>query len=231
LWNFGDNDTSNLEKPFHRYVSLKSKTFNVELVVILNGGCKASLIKQLDVFELPRTCDFIYKPDYSFAFYGAKLEPMDISSNVGGQSNVDYNWTVKGLGNQFSKDINAGVNYNLGGDGTYMATMSAKTRDNGCTCSMTKQIVMDRLNVSSLANKVMAYPNPVKSFLNLTIEKNSTLEALEIVNALGARCNVPVQKLNTDSYILDFSNISNGVYFLRYSIDGQLLSTQILVGH
>jgi PKD repeat protein len=231
LWNFGDNDTSNLEKPLHRYKVVTSKTFNVELTVNLKGGCPAKLIKSLDIYELPRTCDFSYAPDYSFSYYGAKLEPIDNNLNVGGQNNVDYNWSVKGLGNQFSKDINAGVNYNLGGDGTYMATMSAKTRDNGCTCSMTKQIVMDRLNVSSLANKVMAYPNPVKSFLNLTIEKNSTLEALEIVNALGAKCNVPVQKLNTDSYILDFSNISNGVYFLRYSIEGQLLSTQILVGH
>lgn len=231
LWNFGDNDTSDLEKPHHRYNVVTSKTFNVELTVNLKGGCSAKLIKSLDIYELPRTCDFNYAPDYSFSYYGAKLEPVDNNSNVGGQNNVDYNWSVKGLGNQFSKDINASVNYNLGGDGTYMATMSAKTRDNGCTCSMTKQIVMDRLNVSSLANQVMAYPNPVKSFLNLTIEKNSNFDALEIVNALGAKCHVPVQKLNTDSYILDFSNISNGVYFLRYSIEGQLLSTQILVGH
>ena len=232
LWNFGDNDTSNFEKPFHRYKVVTSKTFNVELTVYMKGGCVASLIKSLDIYELPRTCDFSYAPDYSFAFYGAKLEPMDVSLNIGGQSNIDYNWTVKGLGNQFSKDLNAGVNYNLGGDGSYQVTMSAKTRDNGCSCSISKQIVMDRLNVSSASNVgIKVYPNPIKSFLNVKVENGAIIDALEIVNALGAKCNVPIQKINSDSYIIDFSNRSNGVYFLRYSIEGQLLSTQILVGH
>jgi PKD repeat protein len=232
LWNFGDNDTSNLEKPFHRYVSLKSKTFNVELVVILNGGCKASLIKQLDIYELPRTCDFSYAPDYSFAYYGAKLEPMDVNLNVGGQSNVDYNWTVKGLGNQFSKDLNAAVSYNLGGDGSYQVTMSAKTRDNGCTCSISKQIVMDRLNVSSASNVgIKVYPNPIKSFLNVKVENGAIIDGIEILNSVGSRVNAPIQMIDKDSYLLDFTPLSNGVYYFKYSIEGRLMSTQLVVAH
>ena len=91
---------------------------------------------------------------------------------------------------------------------------------------------MDRLNVSSASNVgIKVYPNPIKSFLNVKVENGAIIDALEIVNALGAKCNVPIQKINSDSYIIDFSNRSNGVYFLRYSIEGQLLSTQILVGH
>ncbi len=231
FWNFGDNDTSNLEKPFHQYKVQSAKTFNVELIVTMMGGCSASLIKQLDIFELPRTCDFSYKPDYSFAFYGAKLEPMDLNSNVGGQNNIDYNWTVKGLGNQFSKDLNAAVNYNLGGDGTYQVTMLAKTRDNGCTCSLTKQIVMDRLSVSKVTNSVNVYPNPVKSLLTLTSENSGMIEGVEVINSFGSLIPVPMKKLSVDTYILDFSDLSSGVYFIRYSFEGQWLSTQITVSH
>jgi hypothetical protein len=135
------------------------------------------------------------------------------------------------LGNQFSKDLNAAVNYNLGGDGTYQVTMFAKTRDNGCTCSLTKQIVMDRLSVSKVTNSVNVYPNPVKSLLTLTTENSGMIEGVEVINSFGSLIPVPMKKLSVDTYILDFSDLSSGVYFIRYSLEGQWLSTQIAVSH
>ena len=229
-WNFGDNDSSNLEKPFHRFVVGKSKTFNVELTVNMVGGCSAKLVKAVDIYELPRTCDFMYTPDYSFAYFGAKLEPMDINSLIGGQSNVDYNWTVKGLGNQSSKDLNAAVQYNLGGDGVYNVTMLAKTRDYGCSCSISKQIVMDRLAVNRLGHhSLQYYPNPVSDFLTLKVLDNHSFGGLNVFNFGGQKLGLKIIESGMNEWKIDFSGVSSGAYFVEYLIDNKRYVDQIVV--
>lgn len=229
-WNFGDNDTSVLEKPLHRYMIEKSKTFNVELIVFMEGGCNAKLVKQIDIYELPRTCDFSYSPDYSFAYFGAKLEPMDGNLNVGGQNNVDYNWTVKGLGNQNSKDLNAAVQYNLGGDGTYNVTMLARTRDYGCSCSISKQIVMDRLSTSGIeSGKFSFYPNPISNRLMISAQYLNELSDIKVLTVGGQYLNLPLDKVSSTLLTLDFSGVSRGTYMVEYMVSGKRIVKQVVV--
>ncbi len=229
-WNFGDNDTSILEKPMHRYLVEKSKTFNVELIVNMEGACSAKLVKQIDIYELPRTCDFNYTPDYSFAYFGARLEPMDVNLNVGGQNNVDYNWTVKGLGNQNSKDLNAAVQYNLGGDGTYNVTMLARTRDYGCSCSISRQIVMDRLTAKSVeSEKYSFYPNPIINKLWISSLHLNELSEVHVLNVGGQYLNVPIDKNSSTLWTLDFSGVSRGTYLVEYSVLGKRIVKQVVV--
>lgn len=229
-WNFGDNDSSKLEKPFHRFIVDKSKTFNVELTVNMVGGCNAKLVKAVDIYELPRTCDFVYTPDYVYSYFGAKLEPMDVNSVVGGQNNVDYNWTIKGLGNQSSKDLNAAVQYNLGGDGVYNVTMLAKTRDYGCSCSMNKQIVMDRLAVHKLSNNhLQFYPNPVSGILTFKLLDSDNIGGISVFNFGGQKLGLSFVEIGMNTWQMDFSEVSSGIYFLEYFIGNERFVDQIVV--
>lgn len=231
-WDFGDNDSSKLDRPIHIYSVLQNKTFNITLTAKIMGGCSATLVKQINIYELPRTCDFNFTPDYASSFYGAKLEPMDNNSNIGGQNNIDYSWNIVGLGNQSSKDVNAAVYFNLSGDGSYSASMNAKTRDGGCVCFKSKQIVMDRASVNqNNLYGVSVFPNPAVSSLNISVPNGLEIQKVRLVNSIGAIVNlVELQNLN-HVHQFDVSQISSGIYVISYEIYGKQFTSQIFIGN
>jgi len=231
-WDFGDNDSSKLERPIHIYSVLQNKTFNITLTAKIMGGCSAILVKQINIYELPRTCDFNFTPDYASSFYGAKLEPMDNNSSIGGQNNIDYSWNIVGLGNQSSKDVNAAVYFNLSGDGSYAASMNAKTRDGGCICFKSKQIVMNRASISqSNLYGVSIFPNPAVSSLNISVPNGLEIQKIRLVNSIGAIINlVELQNLN-HVHQYDVSQISSGIYVVAYEIYGKQFTSQLFIGN
>lgn len=230
FWDFGDNDSSKLEKPFHVYHVPQNKTFNVTLTVKIAGGCSATLIKQINVYELPRTCDFEYTPDYSSSYYGAKLEPKDNSGIVGGQNNIDYNWNLVGFGNQTSKDVNAAVYYSLSGDGAYTVSMKATTRDGGCICNKTKQIIMDRASISDKnVERISVFPNPAISVITMKANHSDKIINVKLFNSVGAIVPIRITQANLDEIKLDVSNISVGMYNLVYELNGDSFSKKIAI--
>ena len=63
-WNFGDGTTSSLQNPTHTY--LATGTFDVQLIVTTIKNCRDSIVKQVELRELP-TADFSLTPDSSCA--------------------------------------------------------------------------------------------------------------------------------------------------------------------
>lgn len=51
IWDFGDGSSSSVQSPQHAYSS--SGTFNVELEVVNNYGCKSVINKQVTIYPLP----------------------------------------------------------------------------------------------------------------------------------------------------------------------------------
>ena len=185
-WEFGDNTTATVESPKKRYTVKQTTAYNVTLVVNLKDGCSDSITKAVTVQELPRTCDFVASPDYGFAFYGLALEPLDDLQAAGGQSGIDYTWTVAGLGIKNSKDVNAKVNYDLQQDGQYTVTLRSVVRTTGCECSKTKQVIMDRASVGAVnLTKVQVYPNPATDQLWVKLPEGSVYKTFRVMNALG----------------------------------------------
>jgi PKD repeat protein len=231
-WDFGDNDSSKLERPIHIYSVLQNKTFNITLTAKIIGGCSATLVKQINIYELPRTCDFNFTPDYASSYYGAKLEPIDNNANIGGQNNIDYSWNIVGLGNQSSKDVNAAVYFNLSGDGTYAASMNAKTRDGGCICFKSKQIVMNRASVNhGNLYGVSIYPNPAVSRLNISVPNGLDIQKVRLISSIGTIVNlVELQNLN-HLHQFDVSQVSSGLYVIAYEIYGKQFTSQIFIGN
>ena len=231
-WDFGDNDSSKLDRPFHIYSVLQNKTFNITLIAKIIGGCSATLVKQINIYELPRTCDFNFTPDYVSSFYGAKLEPMVNNSSIGGQNNIDYSWNIVGLGNKASKDVNAAVYFNLSGDGSYSASMNAKTRDGGCVCFKSKQIVMDRASVDqSNLYGVSIFPNPAVSSLNISVPNGLEIQKVKLVNAIGAMVDLVESDNLNNVHRFDISQFSSGIYVISYEIYGKQFTSQIFIGN
>ena len=214
-WEFGDNTTATTESPKKRYTVKQTTAYNVTLVVNLKDGCSDSITKAITVQELPRTCDFVATPDYGFAFYGLALEPVDDVQMAGGQTGIDYTWTIAGLGVKNSKDINAKVNYDLQQDGQYTVTIRSVVRTTGCECSKTKQVIMDRASAPGLdLPSLKVYPNPAIDLLWVNIPPAISYSTYCIMNAVG-KVVLQGQVVSEMTMAIDLPNLSAGLYTIE----------------
>jgi PKD repeat protein len=229
-WDFGDNTYSVNSDPSKLYNIVQTTSYNVTLYAYIAGGCADSITQRVTVNEAPRTCDFQATPDYGFAFYGVKVEPVNASGAAGGQNNVDYTWVFAGGGTMKSKDVNAAVNYDLQSDGEYTVTMKAVVRQTGCECSKTKKIVMNRAAVKDLQSVgVAVYPNPtagdIKVATTETFGANITVNVMSIEGKMVSTrtvANEGVMVLNTDG-------LSNGVYLVQVMSGDKQVTKKITV--
>lgn len=69
-------------------------------------------------------------------------------------------------------------------------------------------------DISNL-NRIELYPNPVKDYLNITIE-NSTYKVVEIelYNIIGNNLSVNVEETGKDEYRLDLKGLNPGYYLI-----------------
>jgi PKD repeat protein len=229
-WDFGDNTYSVNSDPSKLYNIVQTTSYNVTLYSYIAGGCADSITQRVTVNEAPRTCDFQATPDYGFAFYGVKVDPVNASGAAGGQNNVDYTWVFAGGGTMKSKDVNAAVNYDLQSDGEYTVTMKAIVRQTGCECSKTKKIVMNRAAVRDLQSVgVAVYPNPtagdIKVATTETFGANITVNVMSIEGKMVSTrtvANEGVMVLNTDG-------LSNGVYLVQVMSGDKQVTKKITV--
>ena len=233
-WDFSDNTTSTLESPKKTFVVKQSTNYNITLTAYLAGGCADSITKTVSVQELPRTCDFFAKPDYAYAYFGVNLEPMDDNSLVGGQAGIDYAWLVNGVGTKTSKDVNAGVSYDLQQDGLYTITLQSTVRGSGCICSKTKQFQLNRADVRSLQNGVSVYPNPVSDVLHLQTSAGSNFTSWNLYNSIGALVMNGALTSNSSGSLnqstVDVSGLTAGIYMLKVTGGSGVYQQSIVIG-
>lgn len=87
-------------------------------------------------------------------------------------------------------------------------------------------------SLNNLSKKISfkLYPNPSSEKLIIELEKNQTLSQFSLYNALGENQAVDFIK-NGHLYIIETSNLSNGVYYLKASIDGAIVHRPVVVSH
>lgn len=212
-WDFGNGINSDLKDPRVQFTTDATRSYNVILTTSVAGGCSTQRSRFVEVYELPRTCDFVFTPDYSTYFYGAKLEPMDENQLAGGQTGVSYQWQLKGAGNKYSSGVNAAVVYELSSDGTFEVNLIAITDEHSCKCGTTKNIVLDRLSASDLNSMgIILYPNPSKT--NIGIQSQETILNVKLVDVNG-KVILEMNELNTNNILLNISDFSNGIYLAK----------------
>ncbi|MGB0369670.1 MAG: T9SS type A sorting domain-containing protein, partial [Flavobacteriales bacterium] len=71
-------------------------------------------------------------------------------------------------------------------------------------------------------NVVSVYPNPVKSQLVVNTEEN--IKSIVIVDIMGKSTTASLSTKST----IDFSDFTNGVYFLQVKTDNALITKKII---
>jgi len=217
LWVFNLTDSSEEHSPKFILVTSDSVTVPIRLMTIIEGGCVTTLTKSVLIKPQPKTCDFVFKPDYNYAYYGAELTPVDTALTLGGQLGVDYQWKVMGVGEGTTQDENASFQISLPADDTYTVEFTAVNRLYACTCGITRTISMDRLNKSKIKELgINIFPNPASN--SFSIEGLDKAREIQCVNNAGLRINL--KELN-DTLIrtFDVSDWTPGVYYLSIETD------------
>lgn len=218
LWNFGDGTTSTSSKPVHTYN--KSFAPNVTLYASIAGGCTDSMVIPVNIFEGPRTCDFTINTDYAYGFRGVKLNPLNAATGVaGGQDKVEYNWIFQGGGTNKTSGVNAETQYDFQADGTYQVTMRARsTTAPFCECSITKNVLMDRLSVKDFETTgVAVFPNPNNGNFNLSVKSNFGKNLNIVITNMSGAVVKQISTENNGLISINSGNLSDGVYMVRVS--------------
>ena len=186
FWDYGDGNTYDGFQKNRIYNVSQTTVYNVLLRSIIPGGCESDVVEKVDIWENPKTCEFVSTPAYEKGYYGITFEPASSQSSPGGQSGVSYNWNLDGIGNQASSGANAAVFYDLPSDGDYNMTMIATTDAHGCVCSSTQSFKMDRLSTELNVNAdIKIYPNPTIKGSEIRVESNQTFLGYKWYNYNG----------------------------------------------
>jgi hypothetical protein len=200
---------------------------NVTLYAFIEGGCGDSVTKTNYVLinEKPRTCDFVAEVDYSFGFYGVKVEPINASGVKGGQNDASYIWVFEGAGTQKTSGANATAFNNMPADGEYKITMRATMNQSGCECSSSKTIVMNRSASEQLRKSgVAVYPNPNNGMFQVVTSESFGKDIQVSLMDVNGRV-VLTQKEGS----VDARGLSAGMYMVRVSNGTETHTTKIQI--
>ncbi|MFW6376230.1 MAG: PKD domain-containing protein, partial [Thermoplasmatota archaeon] len=130
-WDFGDENTSNLQNPIHEYVD--DGSYLVKLSVTDDDGCVSNITKEIIIENRPPQADFVY--EYKDGDKTSKLIFFtDNSSDLDGEI-VNWTWHVGEDGIVYGKDIE----HEFSSAGQYDVKLTI-TDDDGDSSSIEKTI-------------------------------------------------------------------------------------------
>jgi PKD repeat protein len=227
-WTYADGNTSADRAPTHVYNVTSTTTYNVTLKASIAGGCSDSISKPITINEGPKTCDFVADPDYSFAFYGMKLQTVNTGGTPTIQPGVTVNWAIETAGSKKG----AVVQNDFGKDGEYQITMRATVDATGCECTKSKTVVLNRTATKDLAETGVAlYPNPNNGNFNIALNASFGKEvSVQVLTIAGANVK-QLQSANTGLLHINAADLANGVYVVRVTSGEKVVTRKITVQH
>ena len=230
VWKWGNGE---MKESFNHNIvfdATDSITFPVGLMASALNTCTTELIKQVPVLPRPRTCDFDYRPDYAYAYFGLALNPRDDLGELGGQSGITYTWKIENNGTFKTQGESGLLQYALPNDGSYVIEMLAETDAHGCRCSKEYTFNMNRMGVDLGSASLAIYPNPTSTDV-FRIDGIKTIEHMFLFNLNGQKWPLTLRQIHSESFECYLPEIAAGMYYLEWQSDGKLYTANLLVTH
>ncbi|MFY0645083.1 MAG: PKD domain-containing protein [Bacteroidia bacterium] len=206
-WLFGAPDdqgvtTSDHVSPRHRYASTGStRIVNVTLVAEVAGGCDAEL-------TLPLTINAAPDATFSADVQGRTV----VLDAVAGHS--IYQWRFGNGGSSTMED--PVYTYNNVDEGEFEICLSVKNDE--CWNESCDMVSVDLVGVEELTQDnamINVYPNPSTGVFNLEVVNATDDITIAVSDVLGNQLDVNITDNLNGSFIVDLSNVADGVYFVQ----------------
>jgi len=219
-WDFGDGSTSTERNPNHTYST--NGIYSVTLTLTgINGAVSKTKTDYITVSLLAPAADF--SADATSIHAGSTVNFTDLTEN-----NVSsWSWNF-GDGNSSSEQNPAHTYTEIG---TY--SVSLMVSGNGGSDSITKS---DFIAVSpetgtydvAFENKMVIFPNPAKISCTVLLPDGITgITSIKIFDAIGKELFVKTDVYD-NSYILDLSDVSAGLYYISLLSDHHLITEKLI---
>jgi len=197
-------------------------TVNVKLRATAADGCSDEVSRNVVVNPAPSRCAIAVTQKGEMGYRYFEYAPSN-GSTTGAESGVTYTWYY-GDG-RIGNGNTGGVDY--AADGSYTVTMRATTAA-GCFCESTQQVVVDRLNTNQIGglSSFVVYPNPSTGLFKVELGIQQIQGKIEVLDAVGSVVfSIEASDLSAQGWEIDLSDVSNGLYLVRYS-SGQMTSVR-----
>ena len=197
-WTFGDGATSSDLSPTHLYT--ESKSFNVKLKAIVDGGCSDEV-----------TYPIVVNPSPDATFTLTKDGRTVVCDGPAG--NDLYRWTF-GDG---SKDDSEDPTYTFENVDQGTFTVCLATKKGECWNDDCEDITINLAGIENLTQNddmINVYPNPTTGKFNVTVE-NAGEVVVKVGDILGNVLDVNVTDNLNGTYSVDLSVVADGVYFVQ----------------
>lgn len=199
FWYFGDNGTSSLQSPSHKYDTAGS--YDVMLIA-MTPDCYDTAKKSAVVYELPVAKFTSTKQG------GKKYGFTDQSTSVDGTIS-EWEWSF----GEGGSDNTQNPVYSYALVGNYQVELCVKT-SNGCSKCIKQFITVTSIDDIARMYNLKVMPNPGTGVYQISASQD--VVALEVFNSTGQRVEV-AEALNENGQ-LDLTSLSDGVYTLRVKI-------------
>ena len=124
--------------------------------------------------------------------------------------------------------------YDIPANPSWTSTCTSETYESPCLKDSVPNGVAAITNNSTIGLNV--YPNPASGVANIEyfLSENASVVTIEVVNLLGEKVMVLAsneqQTVGQHQYQFDGGTLSQGVYFVRLSVDGKVNTLKFIIG-
>lgn len=214
-WDYGDGNTSSQTNPVYTYTSAGTYTITLTLIDANSNNCDVS---KKEITLKSYTCQANF--DHSVS---------ELKASFTNKSSGDFETLIWDFGDgDLSTKEDPEHTYST--KGTYDVCLTTFDRDKD-SCGLTfcdEVTIEDPDGVDELKNStnVKIYPNPSTGQYNIEFDKHHSVSRLTVHNNLGKE--ILKKQVQTDVMTLDLTDFPNGVFYVKFYGEGQIVSTSVI---
>ena len=204
--------------PNHVYSNTTPEKYTITLIsTSASGQCPDTVSHEVNVGIIP-TCDFDIVETYLPGHRGYTFVPT--------QSGANYTW--------FYGDGRTSTNpspvYQFERDGEFKVRLVVTT-DEGCQCESSKLHSVYNLSTDLILaqNGFSIYPNPSNGIVKVGNAGNINVSSIKVVNVIGETIFSQLENSSKNEFVLDLSELANGVYLVKITTDDNRVLTQKII--